>query len=222
MRFVNHYLAGHRIIPTQEASSCPPFSSSTAAPRARPRSRSSSSRRRSTRLRSQNPGLKVVERDLGANPVPHLTADDGRRACAATDTAGAARSPQALSDALIDELKAADTIVIGAPMYNFGIPSTLKAWFDHVLRAGVTFRYTDAGPEGLLKGKRVIVVESRGGLYSEGPAQPMDFAGAAPAHVLGFIGITDVTFVRAEKLGYGPEAREEAISDAHAELALVA
>ena len=103
-------------------------------------------------------------------------------------------------------------------MYNFGIPSTLKAWFDHVLRAGVTFRYTEAGPEGLLKGKRAIVIESRGGFYSEGPAQAMDSQEPHLRTLLGFIGITDVTFVRAEKLAFGPEAREQAIAAARAEL----
>ena len=134
----------------------------------------------------------------------------------------AQREALALSNALVEELKAADTIVIGAPMYNFGIPSTLKSWFDYVLRAGVTFSYSEAGPEGLLKGKRAIVVESRGGLYSSGPAQVMDSQEPHLRTMLGFVGITDVTFVRAEKLAFGPEAREEAIRNANAELAAVA
>jgi FMN-dependent NADH-azoreductase len=160
---------------------------------------------------------RVVTRDLGAEPVPHLVAATlaGVRATPATEAEHAAR---ALSDALIAELRAADTIVIGAPMYNFSIPTTLRAWFDHVLRAGETFRYTEAGPEGLLAGKRVIVVESRGGLYSEGPAQAIDFQEPYLRHLLGFIGLDDVTFVRAEKIGYGPEAREAAIASATAAL----
>ena len=99
-------------------------------------------------------------------------------------------------------------------MYNFGISSTLKTWFDYVLRAGATFRYDESGPEGLLKGKRAIVIESRGGLYSEGPAQVMDAQEPHLRTLLGFIGITDVTFVRAEKLAFGPEAREQAIGAA--------
>ena len=107
-------------------------------------------------------------------------------------------------------------------MYNFGIPSTLKAWFDYVLRAGQTFRYTEAGPEGLVTGKRAIVVESRGGLYSQGPAQAMDSQEPHLRTLLGFIGITDVAFVRAEKLGFGPEARDEAVGAAQAELARLA
>ena len=93
-----------------------------------------------------------------------------------------------MSDALIAELKAADLVVIGAPMYNFGMSSTLKAWFDHVLRAGVTFRYSDDGPEGLLKGKKAIVIESRAGLYSEGPAAAMDGQEPHLRTLLGFIG----------------------------------
>jgi FMN-dependent NADH-azoreductase len=159
----------------------------------------------------------VVYRDLGRDPIPHLTESTlaGVRGEPKTEAERAAR---ALSDALIAELRAADTVVIGAPMYNFGIPTGLKAWFDHVMRAGQTFRYSEAGPEGLLAGKNVIVVESRGGLYSEGPAQAADFQEPYLRHLLGFIGLTDVTFVRAEKIGYGPEARDAAIAAATASL----
>lgn len=174
------------------------------------------------RLRSQNPGTHIVERDLDAAPVPHLNAETTAAVRAGITETAAQRDALALSNALVEELKAADTIVIGAPMYNFGIPSTLKSWFDYVLRAGVTFSYSEAGPEGLLKGKRAIVVESRGGLYSSGPAQVMDSQEPHLRTMLGFAGITDVTFIRAEKLGYGPEARDEAIRAANAELALVA
>jgi FMN-dependent NADH-azoreductase len=160
---------------------------------------------------------RVVYRDLGASPVPHLTEETvaGVRGEPAT---AAERAARALSDALIAELRAADTIVIGAPMYNFGVATGLRAWFDHVLRAGETFRYAESGPEGLLGGKRVIVVESRGGLYSEGPAQALDFQEPYLRHLLGFIGLTDVTFVRAERIGYGPEARAQAIAAATAAL----
>ncbi|HET9067819.1 MAG TPA: FMN-dependent NADH-azoreductase [Amaricoccus sp.] len=156
---------------------------------------------------------RVITRDLGAEPVPHLVPATvaGIRATPETEAEHAAR---ALSDELIAELRAADTIVIGAPMYNFSVPTTLRAWFDHILRAGETFRYTEAGPEGLLTGKRVIVVESRGGLYSEGPAQAIDFQEPYLRHLLGFTGLTDVTFVRAEKIGYGAEARAAAIAAA--------
>ena len=164
---------------------------------------------------------RVVHRDLGRDPIPHLSEATlaGVRGQPATDTELATR---VLSDQLIAELRAADTIVIGAPMYNFSIATTLRSWFDHVLRAGETFRYTEAGPEGLLAGKRVIVVESRGGLYSEGPAQAIDFQEPYLRHLLGFIGLTDVTFVHAEKIGYGPDAREQAITAATAALRQIA
>lgn len=174
------------------------------------------------RLRAADPALVVVERDLGANPVPHLTPDSTAAIRGAEPANDAQRAAKALSDSLVAELKSADTLIIGAPMYNFGIPSTLKSWFDHVLRAGVTFKYGETGPVGLLEGKRAIVVESRGGIYSSGPTQALDSQEPHLRTMLGFIGISDVTFVRAEKLGYGPEAREQAINDAKAELARVA
>ncbi|HEX6102132.1 MAG TPA: FMN-dependent NADH-azoreductase [Alphaproteobacteria bacterium] len=174
------------------------------------------------RLTDEDPDLRVVTRDLGANPVPHLTLDSATALRGGTPANDAQAAALALSGELISELKAADVVVIGAPMYNFGIPSTLKAWFDYVLRAGQTFRYTEAGPEGLVTGKRAIVVESRGGLYSQGPAQVMDSQEPHLRTLLGFIGITDVAFVRAEKLGFGPEARDEAVGAAQAELARLA
>ena len=170
------------------------------------------------RLLETNPFAKVVRRDLGANPVPHLSVDTlaGVRGVPATRVEQGAR---ALSDELIAELREADTIVIGAPMYNFAVTTGLRAWFDHVLRAGETFSYSDAGPKGLLGGKRVIVIESRGGMYSEGPASAVDFQEPYLRHLLGFIGITDVTFVHAEKIGYGPEARAAAVASARTRIA---
>jgi len=165
------------------------------------------------RLLIANPAATVVRRDLGADPVPHLTTATlaGVRGEPATEAEHTARL---LSDTLIAELRAADTVVIGVPMYNFSMPTGLRAWFDHVLRAGETFSYTDAGPQGLVGGKRVIVIEARGGFYSEGPAQAFDFQEPYLRHLLAFIGITDVTFVRVEKIGYGPEAREASVAAA--------
>ena len=128
----------------------------------------------------------------------------------------------ALSDALVAELAAADILVIASPMYNFGMSSTLKAWFDHVLRAGLTFRYTAEGPEGLMTGKKAVVIESRAGCYSEGPGAALDGQEPHIRTLLGFIGITDVTFVRAEKLAFGPEAADAAIAEAGAALGLFA
>ena len=169
------------------------------------------------KLLEADPGAKVTHRDLGENPPPHLVSQtmNGVRGTATSDMEFAARR---LSDEFIDELKAADTVVIGAPMYNFSVPTTLRAWFDHVLRAGVTFKYVDGAVRGLLGGKRVIVIESRGGLYSEGPAQAIDFQEPYLRHLLGFIGITDVTFVRAEKIGHGPAARTASIEAARAQI----
>jgi FMN-dependent NADH-azoreductase len=169
-------------------------------------------------LLQAQPQLQVLRRDLGANPVPHLDVGtlNGVRGTPGTDEERAAR---ARSDALIAELRAADTIVIGAPMYNFGVTTSLRAWFDHVLRAGETFSYSAEGPRGLLGGKRVIVIETRGGLYSEGPAAAMDFQEPYLRHLFGFIGITDVSFVHAEKIGYGPEARTAAIAGARTKIA---
>ena len=172
-----------------------------------------------TELTQRDPSAKLVFRDLAANPVPHLSPETvaGVRSQATTPAEQVAR---ALSDELIAELRAADTIVIGAPMYNFSIPTTLRSWFDHVLRAGETFSYSEAGPKGLLSGKKVIVVESRGGLYSEGPAQATDFQEPYLRQLLGFIGLADdLTFIRAEKIGYGPAARDQALADSRAELA---
>ena len=161
-------------------------------------------------LRARDPAIHIVERDLVANPIPHFdgVAASGMQQDPASTEQGEAR---ALSDTLIAEVQAADILLIGAPMYNFGIPTTLKSWFDYILRAGVTFRYSETGPEGLLTGKSAIVVASRGGYYGDGPAAAMDAQVPHLRALLGFVGITDQTFVLAEKLAFGPEAREESI-----------
>ena len=155
-------------------------------------------------------GGKVIVRDLAKSPVPHL---DGERFGAFTAKADA-RTPdqQAVidySDALIAELKAADTIVIGVPMYNFGIPSTLKAYFDHVARAGVTFKYTEKGAVGLLTGKKAYLVIARGGVYGDAHAHTTyvrDF--------LAFLGIADVERVYAEGLAISPASKETGLARA--------
>ncbi len=163
-------------------------------------------------------GAEVVRRDVGADPVPQLTSETvgAIRGTAETD---AGRRTLALSDRLVAELQAADTIVIGAPRYNFGIPSTLKAWFDHVLRSRVTFRYTAEGvPEGLLGPKQVIVIETRGGAYAEGPAAAMDAQEPHLRAMLGFVGLTDVRFIRVEGLAMGAAAADAAIESALTEI----
>jgi FMN-dependent NADH-azoreductase len=169
-------------------------------------------------LRRLHPGARIVRRDIGADPIPHIDGETTAAIRGAEPETDTARAAVALSDRLVAELKAADLIVIGAPMYNFGMPSTLKAWFDHVLRAGITFRYSAAGPVGLVTDKKAIVVETRGGLYSEGPATAMDSQEPHLRTMLGFMGVDDVAFVRAEKLGFGPEIAAEAIAAATAEL----
>ena len=165
-------------------------------------------------LQSRDPAVRIVHRDIGSEPIPHLNERTVPAIRAGITETDEAREALALSDALIAELQEADLVIIGAPMYNFGMPSTLKAWFDHVLRARVTFRYTEAGPEGLLKGKKAIVVETRAGLYSEGPAAAMDSQEPHLRTLLGFMGIDDVTFVRAEKLAFGAEVAEAAVAEA--------
>jgi FMN-dependent NADH-azoreductase len=172
-------------------------------------------------VREANPAAQVVLRDVGANPLPHLTRETVA-AIKGEPATPAELEARALSDALIAELQQADVILIASPMYNFGISSTLKAWFDHVLRAGVTFRYTEAGPEGLLKGRKAVVIESRAGFYSEGAGAAMDGQEPHIRTMLGFIGLDDVTWIRAEKLAFGPEAATQAIEEAAEALGLIA
>src|ERR1700693_3592271 len=146
--------------------------------------------------RKANPAGRVVVRDIGRDPVPHLTAERFQSFLAQAD----ARTPDqhavaGYSDTLIEELRQADVIVLGLPMYNFGVPSTLKAYFDHIARAGVTFRYTANGPVGLLTGKRVYVFAARGGLYE---GTPRDTQSAYVRDFLKFLGMGDAEFVYAE------------------------
>jgi FMN-dependent NADH-azoreductase len=161
-----------------------------------------------------DPNLQVIVRDLAKDPVPHLTAER----FAAFLAKPAERTPAqaeavAYSDALIDELRRADTIVIGLPMYNFGLPSPLKAYFDHIARAGVTFKYTDKGPVGLLGGKKVFVFAARGGVYAGTPA---DTQTAYVREFLAFLGMTEVEFVYAEGLALGDESRSASLASAQA------
>ena len=151
-------------------------------------------------------GLQVTYRDLDAAPLPHLgsaslTQGDDR------ETADAGRALQEFLDA--------DVIVVGAPMYNFGIPSTLKAWIDRLAVAGKTFHYTEAGPKGLLRGKKVIVASSRGGFPQDSGG---DFQESYLRHVFGFFGITDVEIVRAEGLAVSPQHRADGLAAAHASI----
>ena len=161
-----------------------------------------------TRLRAEHPGIEVAHRDLAAQTLPHFTPvlKEGHP-CVARNAE------------VLDEFLAADIVVIGAPMYNFTIPTQLKTWIDRILTAGKTFRYTANGPEGLVGGKRVVIASARGGIYSEGPATTVDFQETYLKHVFGFIGIHDLEFVRAEGLNLGAEQRAAALAYAHDRIA---
>ncbi len=173
-----------------------------------------------TELQVKHPESAILTRDLAANPLPHLDGMTIGAFFTPPDQRTAALNEAAkLSDQAIDELIAADIIVIGAPMWNFGIPSSLKAWIDHIVRTGRTFKYGIAGPESLLpKGKKVIIVSSRGGMYSESPMNAMDYQETYLRAVLGFLGLTDVSFIRAEGVGMGEEAVKSAIVLAESQL----
>lgn len=164
------------------------------------------------RWREHNPGATVILRDLAVDPVPHLTAERFQ----AFVTKPGERTPEqhtvvAYSDGLIGELKRADVIVMGLPMYNFDVPTTLKAYFDHIARAGVTFRYTDQGPVGLLTGKKVYVFAARGGCYA---GTPHDTQTAYVRQFLGLLGMKDVEFVYAEGLAISEASKQAALSRA--------
>ena len=174
--------------------------------------RSSVSRQLTSRFveawQRQHPDGQVTERDLASTQLPLIT-DEWVQAIhsdPATLTAEQ-RKVLAVSDALVSELVQADTIVIGAPMYNFSIPALLKAWIDQIVRVGKTVSFGAAGPEGLLKGKKVFIVTSRGGAYRSGmPTERFDHQEPYLRHVLGFIGLTDITFIHAENQKPGPQA----------------
>ncbi len=171
-------------------------------------------------LRAKHPNAHVVTRDLAASPLPHLDATVVGSFFTSPDQRSEAQNAALkLSDDCVDELISADIIVIGAPMWNFGIPSSLKAWVDHVIRVGRTFQYTANGPEVILPpGKKVIVASSRGSVISTGPMQAMDHQESHLKTVLGFIGIHDVYYVRAEGVARGEEALKTAMATADSQL----
>jgi FMN-dependent NADH-azoreductase len=171
---------------------------------------SSVTRRLTTRFaeewRKNQPDGEVIQRDLSATALPLITDEWSATHLDDSKLTPAQRSYLSTSDALIEELAAADTVVIGAPMYNFSIPSSLKAWIDQIVRIGKTVGYGPNGPQGLLTRKKVVVITSRGGAYEKGTAkEAFDFQEPYLRHILGFIGLTDVTFIHAEN-----QAREEA------------
>jgi FMN-dependent NADH-azoreductase len=171
--------------------------------------------------RRAEPAVEVVRRDLAAAPPGHLTGDL-LKVVRSRETDGLneeQRRELALTDALLDEFLAADAVVIGAPMQNFSIPTQLKAWMDRIAQAGRTFRYTEQGPVGLAGGKQVVIVSTRGGFYAGQPHEAaLDHQEAYLRAFLGFLGITDVSVVRAEGLNIGPESRSRAMEAAQAEI----
>ncbi|MCK6388452.1 MAG: NAD(P)H-dependent oxidoreductase [Zoogloea sp.] len=172
------------------------------------------------RLQAANPAATLVQRDLARDPAPVID----EAALGALFTPAEQRTPEqvarvAVSDALVAEVQAADVVVIGVPMYNFGISTQLKNWIDAIARAGVTFRYTENGPEGLIKGKKVYVALARGGIYRDTPA---DSQVPYLKGVLGFLGMTDVEFIYAEGLSMGAEAADKAFAEAEATIGTLA
>src|SRR5690349_21895929 len=168
------------------------------------------------RLRDANPDATVTVRDLTTNPHPVL--DEvalGALFTPATQRSTEQQARVGLDDALIAEVQAADVVVLGVPMYNFGVSAQLKNWIDAIVRAGVTFRYTEQGPQGLLAGKKVYVALARGGKYRNTPA---DTQVPYLSTVLGFLGMNDIRFVFAEGLAMGPEAERAAMESAYREI----
>jgi FMN-dependent NADH-azoreductase len=172
-------------------------------------------------FRKRYPEATIVTRDVAAaEPVPHLNAERfGAFITQPDERSTAQHAVVAYSDTLINELKQADVIVLGLPMYNFGVPSQLKAYFDHIARAGVTFKYTDKGPVGLLTGKKVYVFAARGGVYA---GTPLDTQTSYVRDFLRFIGLDDVEFIYAEGLAMSPQSKEAGLARAVAEIARLA
>jgi FMN-dependent NADH-azoreductase len=168
-------------------------------------------------------GSGLIVRDLARQPLPHI--DDTFAVARNTPPhllTSAQNAALSKSDELLAELWAADTLVIGAGMINFGIPSSLKAYVDHVVRPGVTFRYGEKGPEGLVKGKKAYIVVARGGVYSQGPMQAFNFQDTYLKVALGFIGITDVEVIAVEGIAFGPEVAAKAVSTALGQVEAIA
>ena len=167
------------------------------------------------RLRAEKPGLEVTYRDLAATPPTHLGGAQFAARFGAPPEDPGIRIDVAAGDAMLEEFLAADILVIGAPMYNFTLPSQLKSWVDRILVAGKTFRYGAAGPEGLAGDKRVIIALSRGGLYGPGaPAAAFEHLESYLRTVFAFIGVTDLEIIVAEGIQIGPDQRAKSIDEA--------
>jgi FMN-dependent NADH-azoreductase len=175
------------------------------------------------RLASRAADSSVVVRDLAREPLPHI--DDSfavARNLSPEQLTPVQKAALRLSDSLLQELFAADAIIIAAGMINFGIPSNLKAYIDYILRPGVTFKYTEKGPQGLVKGKKVYLVVARGGVYSQGPMQQLNFQDPYLRASLGFIGLNDIEVITVEGVAFGPEVADKALSAALARVSAIA
>ncbi|MEV8520947.1 FMN-dependent NADH-azoreductase [Dyella marensis] len=174
-------------------------------------------------LLAAEPAAEVIHQDLAAEPAGHLSAAEFMAFQGVEPQDDATRQDAARNAQWLDDFLAADVIVVGAPMYNFSLPTQLRAWLDRLAVAGKSFRYTASGAEGLAGGKRVIVASSRGGMYGEGsPMAALDHQETYLRGFFGFLGITDVSFIRAEGLAFGPESRSAAIDAAVADVAKLA
>lgn len=165
------------------------------------------------RWQDAHPGDNIRTRDIVSHPLPHL--DEtliGAMTTPADQHSPAFSTAFRRADELVDEFLAADVLVIGAPMYNFGIPSTLKAWVDHIVQPERTFRYTEKGPVGLAGGKQVFIISTRGGIYDN---SPMDHQAQYLKHLFGLLAIEDVSVIQAEGLDISPESRERSLAAAH-------
>lgn len=168
--------------------------------------------------RAAHSGIDIVYRDLAADPIGHLNGPRLTAMQGVTPSDASIEADVEKGQAALEEFLAADIVVIGAPMYNFTIPSQLKAWIDRIAVAGKTFRYTEHGPQGLASGKRVIIASSRGGIFGAGsPAAAFDHQETYLRALFGFLGVTDITFIRAEGVAMGLNARQQAIAAAKAE-----
>ena len=175
-----------------------------------------------TRQQALHPGIRVVTRDVAADPALHLSGAHMAAFQGAVSTDATITADLIKGNTYMDELFASDILVIGAPMYNLSIPTPLKAWIDRIAVAGKTFRYTTNGPEGLLKNKKAFIASARGGIYSLGsPAAALEHQESYLAGLLAFLGVTDVTVIRAEGIAMGPEAKDAAITRALADIAAI-
>jgi FMN-dependent NADH-azoreductase len=165
-------------------------------------------------IRARHPDADVVVRDLAKNPLPHVAEPFVSGRLLPAEQRNTAQAEALVLSDVVDEIEGADVVVLAVPMHNFGVPSSLKAWIDHIVRPGRTFSYSKRGPKGLVEGKKAIIVVARGGVYSQGPMMSFEFQESYLRSVLAFIGIVDVDFVRVEGVAMGEDAVRTALAHA--------